>query len=200
MWKLYLQKIERETSKLSKGVARKKIHKIIKSSTLLGIEPKDDRMNNPTNYPVKKKTLVTPAAFHQSTTQPIHIFSQHLVELYFLQHSWTAFYSKMASKRKRGEVPRSLHHPSQSSIDVPLPITEDVKKLQDNRCWLCNCKAHKWVRPLEICHIYPQALGRRFNVRLPFHSIRRDGLQNRSSWIIINLAVLNFLVSMMQAI
>ncbi|KAI9776169.1 MAG: hypothetical protein M1839_000585 [Geoglossum umbratile] len=67
----------------------------------------------------------------------------------------------MPSKRKRkSQVPPRSHHPSQSSIDIPVAIKIQVKALQEKRCWLCNQKAHKRFRPLEICHVYPQAISK----------------------------------------
>ncbi|KAL9103962.1 MAG: hypothetical protein Q9163_001024, partial [Psora crenata] len=67
----------------------------------------------------------------------------------------------MPSKRKRYKVPKYRHHPSESSIAVPAHIKEEVKRSQDEKCWLCGCKAHKTFRPLEICHILPQARSSR---------------------------------------
>ncbi|MCJ1253492.1 hypothetical protein MMC24_001304 [Lignoscripta atroalba] len=83
----------------------------------------------------------------------------------------------MPSKAKRDKVPKSRHHPSQSSVDVPLRVKEDVKRLQDNRCWLCDCKAHKKLRPLEICHVFPQATSRRSRF-VNHHKFGRTQLHN----------------------
>src|SRR3954469_15100648 len=69
-----------------------------------------------------------------------------------------------AKRKKKTRVPLRSHHPSQSSIDVPAAVKALVKATQDKRCWLCNRKAHKRHRPLEICHIFPQAMSKRFNV------------------------------------
>ena len=51
-----------------------------------------------------------------------------------------------------------------SNIDVPATVKELVKASQEQKCWLCNRKAHKRNRPLEICHIFPQAMSKRYNV------------------------------------
>ncbi|KAK0510879.1 hypothetical protein JMJ35_006431 [Cladonia borealis] len=83
----------------------------------------------------------------------------------------------MPPKRKRVKVPKSCHHPSQSSIDVPSRLKEEIKGLQDNRCWLCDCKAHKTLRPLQICHIYPQAISQRFSFE-EAHKLGRIQLHN----------------------
>ena len=104
----------------------------------------------------------------------------------------------MPLKRKRVKVPKSCHHPSQSSIDVPSRFKEEIKGLQDNRCWLCDCKAHETLRPLQICHIYPQAISQRFSVRLPFNPLWHGGLFNRSSRKLISLAAYNFTTSMTE--
>ncbi|KAH0556774.1 hypothetical protein GP486_005437 [Trichoglossum hirsutum] len=79
-------------------------------------------------------------------------------------------------KRKSQVHPRS-HHPSQSSIDVPTSTKIQVKASQDNRCWLCNQKAHKKFRPLQICHLYPQALSKRFKF-VSHHKSSRTQLDN----------------------
>ena len=70
----------------------------------------------------------------------------------------------MPPKRKAAsKAPHSVHHPSKSSVDVPLRVKEEIKVLQDKRCWLCNFKS-SGRRTLEICHIFQQAKGKRFNV------------------------------------
>ena len=74
--------------------------------------------------------------------------------------------SMPAKRKKKTRVPLRSHHPSQSSIDVPVAVKTLVKDTQDKRCWLCNRKAHKSHRPLEICHIFPQAMSKRYNVTL----------------------------------
>jgi len=79
-----------------------------------------------------------------------------------------------ASKRKRKSrryEPLS-HHPSQSSVDVPLAVKIQVKASQDKRCWLCNQKAHKTIRPLQIAHIFPQAISKR---RIHFERHHKSG-------------------------
>jgi 5-methylcytosine-specific restriction endonuclease McrA len=77
----------------------------------------------------------------------------------------------MTSKRKRqSRVPTLTGHPSQSSIDVPAKVKKEVKERQDSKCWLCNKKAHKKQRPLEICHIIPQAKISRYDVSHLVHS------------------------------
>ncbi|KAI9770769.1 MAG: hypothetical protein M1840_003019 [Geoglossum simile] len=69
----------------------------------------------------------------------------------------------MRPKQKRKpRVPPRSHHPLQSSIDVPAAVKAQVKAMQDNRCWLCNQKAYKRFRPLQICLIFPQAISKRF--------------------------------------
>ncbi|KAI9764379.1 MAG: hypothetical protein M1840_008517 [Geoglossum simile] len=84
----------------------------------------------------------------------------------------------MPSKRKRvSQVRPRSHHPSQSSIDVPATIKNQVKALQDNRCWFCNQKAHKKFRPLQVCHLYPQALSKRFKFER-HHKSSRTQLDN----------------------
>ncbi|KAL2058401.1 hypothetical protein ABVK25_001129 [Lepraria finkii] len=83
----------------------------------------------------------------------------------------------MPPKRKREKVPKSRHHPSQSSVDVPLQLKEEIKRLQDKRCWLCDEKAHKTRRPLEICHIFPQAISRRYSF-VKHHELGRTQLHN----------------------
>lgn len=50
---------------------------------------------------------------------------------------------------------------SQSSADVPAVDKLVIKSSQNNRCWLCERKAHKTRRRLEICHVYPQAISKR---------------------------------------
>lgn len=73
----------------------------------------------------------------------------------------------MASKRKRkAQVPRSMHHPSQSSVAVPKDLKSEIKEAQDGRCWLCNHKPDDTdtTRSLNVCHLFPQALGKRFTV------------------------------------
>ncbi|KAI9772873.1 MAG: hypothetical protein M1840_008755 [Geoglossum simile] len=84
----------------------------------------------------------------------------------------------MPSKQKRtsGVSPRS-HHPSQSSIDVPTVVKAQVKASQDNRCWLCDQKAYKRFRPLQICHIFPQAISKRFKF-VKHHKSSRTQLDN----------------------
>jgi hypothetical protein len=59
--------------------------------------------------------------------------------------------------------PRQLqsHHLSQSSIDVPLAVKDAVKASQGKRCWMCNRRANKRYRPLEIAHVLPQAARQR---------------------------------------
>ena len=63
-------------------------------------------------------------------------------------------------KRKKSSQLQS-HHLSQSSIDVPLAVKEAVKASQGKRCWMCNQRANKRYRPLEIAHILPQAARHR---------------------------------------
>ena len=87
----------------------------------------------------------------------------------------------MPPKRKKGKVPKSGHHPSQSSVDVPRRIKKDIKGAQNYRCWLCDCKANKKRRLLEICHIYPQALSKRRRVMSTFYPFRYGGLQKFGS-------------------
>ena len=137
---------------------------------------------------------------HLSANPSLHLTSGELQYETYLHCSRTAFHHKMPSKTKRAKVPQSRNHPSQSSVDVPLRIKEDVKKLQDMRCWLCDCKAHKTLRPLEICHVYPQATSKRFPVRLQFNPLRHGRLQNRSSWYIISWAAYSFITSMINLI
>src|SRR2546430_16124980 len=64
-------------------------------------------------------------------------------------------------KRKSCRLPLRSHHPSQSSVDVPLTVKNAVKASQGERCWLCSQKAHKKNRPLEIAHTLQQAMSKR---------------------------------------
>lgn len=48
-----------------------------------------------------------------------------------------------ANERLDSERAQHSINPSQSSVDVPLQIKEDIKRVQKNRCWLCDCKAQK---------------------------------------------------------
>ncbi len=75
-------------------------------------------------------------------------------------------------KMAKRKVPNSRFHPSQSSVEVPNKLKEEIKEMQDKRCWLCDQKAHKKHRPLEICHIYPQA--RSWRNRVDYRSIFSD--------------------------
>lgn len=67
-------------------------------------------------------------------------------------------------KGQKGQVHSFSHHPSQSSVNVPQKIKNEVKELQNFTCWLCGLKNHKNRRPLQICHIYPQAAGKNYQV------------------------------------
>ena len=68
------------------------------------------------------------------------------------------------SKGSKGKKHWNSHHPSQSSLDEPQKTKDEVKTSQNYKCWLCGQKAHKIRRPLQICHIYPQAAGRKYQV------------------------------------
>ena len=80
-------------------------------------------------------------------------------------------------KRKSRRLPLRSHRPSQSSVDVPIAVKKEVKNSQGNRCWLCNQKAHKKNRPLEIAHLLPQAISKRFYFK-GHHELGRTQLNN----------------------
>lgn len=65
------------------------------------------------------------------------------------------------NKKRKHRLPVRSHHPSQSSVAVPIAVKKAVKNSQGNRCWLCNQKEHKKDRPLEIAHVLPQAMSKR---------------------------------------
>jgi HNH endonuclease len=83
----------------------------------------------------------------------------------------------MGPKQRKSPRPPLSHHPSQSSVDVPVHVKNSVKAAQGNRCWLCNQKAHKRHRPLEIAHILPQASHQRIHF-LNNHKSGRTQLSN----------------------
>lgn len=74
-----------------------------------------------------------------------------------------SLFSDASPGRRRG--PRrhrtKSHFSSQTSNDVPATVKNQVKLLQEKRCWLCNQKAHKRNRPLQIAHVLAQAGGKR---------------------------------------
>lgn len=80
-------------------------------------------------------------------------------------------------KRKSRRLPLRSHRPSQSSVDVPIAVKKEVKNSQGNRCWLCNQKVHKKNRPLEIAHLLPQAISKRFFFK-GHHELGRTQLNN----------------------
>lgn len=65
------------------------------------------------------------------------------------------------SRKRQRPPPTKSHIPSQASTDVPATVKNQVKDSQGNRCWLCNQKAHRKNRPLQIAHVFPQAIGKR---------------------------------------
>jgi hypothetical protein len=82
-----------------------------------------------------------------------------------------------ATRKEKSRVPLRSHHPSQSSVDVPAVVKNQVKDSQGRKCWLCNQKARKSRRPLEICHIFPQANSKRYNF-IMHHKSGRIQLDN----------------------
>lgn len=64
-------------------------------------------------------------------------------------------------QQKSHRLDRNSLPSSQSSTNVPATIRKELKLSQNNRCWLCDRKALKSRRTLEIAYVLSKVIKKR---------------------------------------